>query len=214
MSPADPHFDDLVSRTRGLQPWRRFFHALNGVVLALAPGLLDLSRVTTVSILVAAFVIALGLDVVRLRRSGLNVLFFKAFRLLASPREASGIASSTWYALGAALAWGLFPPLYAAASLLVLALADPAASLVGRSWGSVPLGKGSVQGSIAFLLTAWAVLVAVTGQPLAVVWVALGVSLVEILPGLVDDNLVVPLSTGALLWLVLGTPTSPLSFPF
>ncbi len=214
MPSADPQFDDLVSGTRGLQPWRRFFHAFTGVVLALTPGLLYLSRVATVSILVAAFLVALSLDLLRLRRSGLNVLFFKAFRLLASPREASGIASSTWYALGAALAWGLFPPLYAAASLLVLALADPAASVVGRIWGSVPLGKGSVQGSMAFMVTAWAVLAAVTGQPVTVVWVALGVALVEILPGLVDDNLVVPLSTGALLWLVLGTPTSPLSFPF
>ena len=104
------------------------------------------------------------------------------------------------------LVHAVFPPLYAAAGLVVLALADPAASVVGRLWGSRRLGKGSVQGTSVFLVVAWSVLALMTGQPLAVVPVALGVAAMEIVPGLVDDNLVVPIVTGTLLWLLLGTP--------
>ncbi len=214
MQPHESRLEDLVARTRGLQPWRRLFHAANGVLLAVTPGLLGLSRAMTVTLLGAAFLVALGLDLLRLRNPEWNASFFRAFRHLASPREAKGIASSTWYMLGGALAWGLFPPLYASAGLLVLGLADPVASVIGRVWGSFPLGKGSIQGSLAFTLTAWIVLIVVTGEVLPVLWVAVGVALMEIVPGLVDDNLVVPLSTGTLLWLILGTPATTTVLPF
>ncbi|HSG49055.1 MAG TPA: hypothetical protein VLA43_14635, partial [Longimicrobiales bacterium] len=148
-----------------------------------------------------------------LRSPAVNRAFFTAFARLASPREARGIASSTWFTLAALLSHAVFPPVYAAAGLVVLALADPAAGVVGRLWGSVPLGKGSVQGTATFFAVAWGVLAVMTGAPLAVVAVAAGVAAMEIVPGLVDDNLVVPLVTGGLLWLLLGTPTSLSWFP-
>lgn len=183
-------------------------------MVGLGPGLLGLSWTVTLSILGAAFVVALTLDLVRLRAPGINRAFFMVFSVLASPREAAGMASSTWFALAAFLTHAIFPPLYAAAALVVLALADPAASVVGRVWGSWPLGKGSIQGTAVFFFVAWLVLGLMTGELLAVVPVALGVALMEVVPGLIDDNLVVPLVAGGLLWLILGTPTSPSSFPF
>ena len=207
-------FGALVERTEGLQPFRRLFHAGSGLAVGLGPGILGLSRTVTLSILGVAFAVALTLDLVRLRAPGVNRAFFKVFSVLASPREAAGMASSTWVALAAFLVHAIFPPLYAAAALVVLALADPAASVVGRIWGTWPLGKGSVQGTVVFFSVAWIVLGVMTGEALAVVPVALGVALMEIVPGLIDDNLVVPLVAGGLLWLMLGTPTSPSSFPF
>lgn len=207
-------FDTLVERTRGVQPFRRLFHAGSGLLVGLGPALLDLSRPVTITILGAAFVVALALDLVRLRAPGVNRVFFRVFAHLASPREAEGMASSTWFALAALLAHAIFPPLYAGAGLVVLALADPSASVVGRLWGSRPLGKGSLQGTAVFFAVAWLVLGLMTGQPVSVAPVALGVALMEIVPGLVDDNLVVPLTAGVLLWLFLGTPVGPLPFPF
>jgi len=206
--------DALVARTEGLQPWRRVFHAVSGMVVGLGPRALGLTHGVTLTLLTAAFLVALALDVLRLRRPAVNRAFFVTFARLASPREARGIASSTWFTLAALLSHALFPPSYAAAALVVLALADPAASVVGRLRGSVPLGKGSVQGTAAFFAVAWGVLAIMTGAPLAMVPVAVGVAAMEVVPGLVDDNLVVPLVTGGLLWLILGTPTSPSSFPF
>ena len=93
-------------------------------------------------------------------------------------------------------------------------MADPAASVVGRIWGTIPLGKGSVQGTLVFVAVAWAALTLLLGHPLAMLAVAAAAAISEILPGLVDDNLVIPLTTGALLWLVLGTPPPGMPFPF
>lgn len=214
MVPHRNDFQALVARTEGVQPWRRVFHAASGVALGLLPGILALPRPMTLGLLAGALAVALGLDLVRLRASAVNQAFFRVFSRLASPREAAGIASSTWFVLAALLSHAVYPPPHAAAALMVLGLADPAASVVGRLHGSVPLGKGSLQGTATFFAVAWAVLAAMTGRPVLALPVALGVAVMEIVPGLGDDNLVVPLVTGGLLWLVMGTPTSPSSFPF
>jgi dolichol kinase len=127
-----------------------------------------------------------------------NQWFFRLLRPLASAREASGIASSTWYLVGAVLSYLLFPPLHAMLSILVLAVADPAAAVVGQRLGGRRVGTGSVSGTVTFFLVATAILYAGTGQ-IGVALVAAVVALLETVPGLGDDNLVIPLSTGILL---------------
>jgi dolichol kinase len=194
-------FDALVGRTSGLQPWRRFFHAANGVMLALGPGALGLSPLQTVAILALLLVVLLGADLVRLRAPSLNALFFRTFPSFASPREAAGIASSTWYVVGALLAWAFFEPAVAVASILVLALADPAASLLGRVVKSPRVGTGSLFGSFVFFAVATAILLPVAGWVIAPV-VAAAVMVVEATPWKLDDNLTVPLSAALLLSLL------------
>lgn len=189
---------DLVRRTEGLQPWRRLFHAANGVALAWLPGALEVPPPTLIGVLAAVLVILLSGDLVRLRVPDLNAAFFSLFRPLASPREADRVASSTWYVLGVLLAYALFPWDVAVAAILVLALADPAASTLGRLAGGRRVGKGTVQGSLAFLLVAAAVLLPVAGPAFALA-VAAGVTLVEVFPWAVDDNLTIPLSAAGLL---------------
>ena len=130
--------DDLVEATRGPQLWRRFLHAAAGVVLAgLLLGIQPTRPVAATSLASLAATLLI-LDVVRLSVPRLNLFFFRWFKTLASPREARGVASSTWYAIGAALCAILFPIELVGPSLLVLALADPSASYLGRRWGDIP----------------------------------------------------------------------------
>ena len=196
--PADD-FADAVARTEGLQPGRRVFHALNGIAIALVLSWIlpdvDLARWAFGGL--AAMLLVL--DVIRLSSSSLNLTFFRLFRWFASPREATRIASSTWYIVGVLLLVLWFPPRTWIPAVLVLALGDPAASYVGRRWGTRRLGGGSVQGSAAFLVV----------TTLVVSWfcpgwralaVALGVGAVEALPRfVVDDNVTIPLATAALM---------------
>jgi dolichol kinase len=195
---AAPELAPLVARSSGLQPWRRVFHAANGLVLALTPGALGMSKTLVVALLALGSAALLAFDLVRLRAPSLNLLFFRLFPALVSPREAAGVASSTWYAVGALLVWGLFPAETAVAAILVLALADPAASFLGRRIQSPRFGAGSRFGSGVFLLVASVVLAPALGFPLALL-AAAGVTLVEAVPWKLDDNLTVPLTAAALL---------------
>lgn len=189
----------LVADTEGLQPWRRVFHAGNGVLLALGPGAVGLSPEQTAWLLAAVSAVLLAFDLARLRWRTLNAFFFRAFRRLASPREANAVASSTWYAIGAFLAWWWFPPAIAVASILVLGLADPSASVFGRLYGRRPIGKGTVEGVLAFVGVGVLVLWPQVGLVAALVAAAV-TGLAEIVPGGVDDNLVIPLVCGVVLW--------------
>lgn len=187
----------LVARTEGVQPWRRFFHAASGIALALGPDALGLERPVLLTILGAVVVLLFTGDLARLRWPRLNAWFFRTFSSLASPREAHALASSSWYALAGLLVWLLFPAA-AVPALLVLALADPAASVTGRIWGRRPLGKGTWLGSAVFFVVATGVLLAAVGG-LGVLLVAGLVTAVEVFATRVDDNLSIPLATAALL---------------
>ncbi len=189
----------LVARSGGLQPWRRVFHACFGVALA---ATLYLLRERGLSLLGLGVLLAvlLSLDALRLTAPHLNRLFFRQFQALVSPREEKRIASSTWYVLGGLLLVGVFPLPVAVSAILVLALADPTASYMGRRWGKRKLGSGTVLGSSVFLLVALLVLTPFLGVPRAALAAAI-TAVVEALPIPLDDNLTVPLAAGTAAWL-------------
>ena len=193
--------DAVVRRTRGVQPWRRAFHAACGLVMVAFVEYGGYAPTVDLVILSAALVASLILDWVRLSLPDANVMFFRWFAALASPREARRIASSTWYLMGVVVVLLIAPARYFAPAVLVLALADPAASVVGRVWGRHPLGKGSWEGTIAFFLVAYAVMVPFAG-PTAALLAAGAVAFLEVLPTGIDDNLIVPVVVAMALWLV------------
>lgn len=186
-------FDALVRRTRGLQPWRRIFHAAGGVALAgfaWAAGANSSAVGWTLAVL---FAIAAALDVFRLASSAVNAAFFRWLSVLASPREARRVASSTWYVASALILSLWAPAPVFVPAVLVLALADPAAAVAGRLWGKRSLGTGTWEGAGVFFVAATAVLTPFVG--IAAVPVAAVVAVLEVLPTGLDDNLVVPLVT-------------------
>ena len=197
-------FVAAVRNTEGVQPWRRLFHMGAGVGIACSVLVIGPDSSIPVAILGGALAAALALDWIRLRSRAANTVFFRWFSALASPREARRVASSTWFLLGAVAVLVIAPGGWFAPAMLVLALADPAASVVGRLWGRHRLGKGSWEGTGAFYLVAVAVLTPFAGPQAALIAAAV-VAALEVLPTGIDDNLTVPLATALALWLV-GAP--------
>ena len=110
---------------------------------------------------------------------------------------------ATYLFLGMALTLYLFSKEAAIPALLFLTLADPAAALVGKRYGSATFFDKSIEGSLAFCLTACAVILGFTFYG----WIGLGVAfiatLVEFLPLKINDNLLIPVVSAYLLQ-VLG----------
>ena len=197
-----PKLDVLVHRTSGPQPYRRLFHAACGLVIVAAVVWLPFSRNTLLAIGSGAFLIQLVSDLLRSRMEAANRLFYTAFRHLASPRDADGLASSTWYTLGVLLALAFFPQPAAVSGILILALADPVASYLGRRYGRRPFLGGSVEGSLVFLLMALLVL-GLRHPPLAAVPTAILATLAERRSWPLDDNLTLAPVTAAGLTLMM-----------
>jgi len=116
------------------------------------------------------------------------------------PAEARAPSGAAMLALGYALAWWLFPPAAAEAAIVVTALADPAAALVGSRFGRG--APKSVAGSLACACVAALVLAAFGFGPGPLVAASVGAAIAERAPWRGVDNLAVPLAVGALLrWL-------------
>ena len=194
--------EELVERTEGLQPWRRVFHLVGGSCVAWIVYTLSPQAASARWLFGSALTVAFAADLLRLRSEALNRLFFRTFSALLCPREV-GRLSLTWFLLGVFLLLWFPGDTLAVPSILVLTFADPAAGVVGRLWGRHPVGKGTLEGAAAFFITAVAVLVPFVG-----VWAALPVAAVvaaaEVLPGRLDDNLVIPVATAACLWVLTG----------
>lgn len=194
-------FKSAVRSTEGLQPWRRVFHATVGLAIVAIVEYGGFGQSTILLLLGAGIVACLILDWVRLSVPNANFVFFRWFAALASPREARGIASSTWFVGGVFATLLMAPSHIFAPSVLVLSLADPAASVVGRLWGRHSLGKGSWEGTVTFFLVASIVMFPFAGLPGALMAACI-VAIFEILPTGIDDNLTVPVVTALALWLV------------
>ena len=195
---ASTSLEALVERTAGPQWWRKAVHAFNAVVVVVVIAWWEPSRAQGVAILSAIVLAAFAVDAVRLAHRRTNELFFSAFGMLASPREARGIASSTWYAAGILAAFAFFPRDVAVSAILVLGLCDPAAALVGRRLGRRPFLGGTLEGSLAFFAVAALILGARHAWPAALA-AAGAAALAERRSWPLDDNLAIPVVCAAVI---------------
>ncbi len=182
-------------------PWpRRLFHAAVGTAIPVTAYFLpDPLPLLLIGILAAG---SLALDLVRFRVPWLNRLFLYWLSLLLKKEEEARITGATYLLIAAFAFFLVFDKEISIAVLLVLSLGDPAAALIGRPIpGPRILGKSPV-GTAAFVGVSLLVIavLAITGV-LQFQWVlvaaAIVAGLVELAPLPLDDNLTVPLASGA-----------------
>lgn len=104
---------------------------------------------------------------------------------------------------GSLIALVLFNPIIAAAAIAVLAIADSISTLVGRGFGNhkLPINKNKTfEGSVAFALSSFIILLFFI-SPLKALIITLVTTFVEALPR-IDDNLTIPFSVGAVIYLL------------
>lgn len=158
------------------------------------------------ALLLAAALLALAVDLLRLRVPAVQRRFHTALGHMLRPGELHTLTGATTLAVGAALAALLFPGRIAAIGILYAALGDAAAALVGRRFGRRYYRPGrSIEGTIAFfaatLAIGWA---APDAGFLAAAAAAAAVTLVEAAPLRVDDNLLIPVVGAAVYGAAIG----------
>lgn len=205
-----------LERLKPVQYRRNLFHVGMGLVAA---GTYQwfLTRGQAVLIMGILLSIVVALEVTRRFWKGWNDMLTRNpfFRPIIRPWENARPNSASWYVLALFLVSLVTPKPAAQIGVLVLAFGDPAATLVGRRWGSLKLHRRkSVVGSLAFVAAAAAVSVWVglaQAQPLPglslagmAASVALAGAVVELFSDAVDDNLTVPVAAACMATLWLG----------
>ena len=183
-------------------PHRRLFHLCAGSVFPTL--LLFFPRWPVLAGAGAVLAASLLMEAARRRHDGLNGLLMVRLRLLLKDREVRAVLGSTHLLVATVVAVAAFPPPMAALALFFAAIGDPAAALVGERLGRRRLLGKSLEGSAAFLAAALAIgglMVAVrldTALPVMLAG-AIAATVLEALPLGLDDNVKVPLGSGAIM---------------
>lgn len=199
-TPRDPQLDELVRPTEGLQPWRKVFHLVGGLGVAWLVHALEPQSPATRWTFGSLLSIAALSELLRLRVEAVNRMIFRTFRVLLRPREVAWPTIS-WYMLGVFVVLWIPDQAVVVPALLVLAVADPVAGVVGQRWGVHRVGKGTVAGSAAFFASALALLIPFAGVLPGLV-VAAVATVAEGARTPLDDNLVIPVVTAVGLWVI------------
>jgi dolichol kinase len=145
-------------------------------------------------------VLALSIEAARRVSPAVQRLVLDTGRSLLRPEELRGLSGPTVLACGYALAWWVFAAPVALSAVLVTALADPAAAVVGRRFGGGV--RKSWAGSAACTAVA-AVVLATLGVPApAALATACVAAAAERVAWYGVDNVLLPLSVGATLTLL------------
>lgn len=192
---------------------RNAYHVANAVVVVFLVHVILTSWWMRIGVATAGFVAAWGMETARRVDPRINALLMRLFAPVAHPHEVDHVNSATWYTTAILILAWLFPLDAAIVGVVVLGVADPAAAVVGRRFGRIPLGeRRTLEGTLAFVavgfLGAVLVLFAI-GHPGPVLAFAIagavGGAIGEILARRIDDNLVIPLlsatSVVAVRWL-------------
>ena len=180
--------------------WRRLFHI--GACGAIPLLGIFVGSGVMVTLLATMSGLALLVELARLRLSGLNLILVAWLKPLLKDTEDRRITGATYIALAALACFLVFDKPIAIAALFFLALGDPVAALVGSRMGGFRVFGKSPLGTLAFMAVAIGVagiLSAVNVVPFhwGLVAGATIAALVELAPSFLDDNLTIPLISGA-----------------
>jgi acyl phosphate:glycerol-3-phosphate acyltransferase len=152
--------------------------------------------------------LALSFELVRLRIGSINSWFFSFFHSMAKAGETTGFTGTTYLLIASLISFIFFPKNVAALAVAFLAIGDALAGMVGRSMGKRRIFNKTLEGDLACFFSC-----AVTGMifyfaginiPWPIILVgAFIASLVEALPIPLNDNLTMPLLSGAVMTLLV-----------
>lgn len=174
-----------------------------------------IGKSTALWILGSFAVFSLIIDVGRHLSPGLRVVVNKVFGAILREHERDSkkmlLSGATWVVLSAFLCILVFPKLITVTAFSILIISDAASALFGRAFGKHKFLDKSLEGSIAFVLSAWVVVALAPkamNHPAEYIAGAIGAVVGAIVEAAsvrlrLDDNLSVPIAIGITMWLVL-----------
>jgi dolichol kinase len=187
----------------GVEIKRKIVHLVS---LAIPIGYALTSKETALRVLIPLSLAFLAVDLLRRTIPWLGSLFEKYFiGTVLRQSEKNRLMGSTYFLLSSVLVILLFPPAIANASLLILIISDTCAAWVGKGFGRVHLLNKTLEGSLAFFVSALLIAWFSPGlERLSASLAALGATVVELLPIHIDDNFSIPFVAGAIMFFLGG----------
>ncbi|WP_127716638.1 diacylglycerol/polyprenol kinase family protein [Halobacteriovorax sp. HLS] len=184
---------------------RKIWHMGTGCIGLFAYSHFDLSAKTMSWGLLTLAIVAILVEITRLKVSAVNRVVLKLMKPFLRDSEKNSMSGFPFYALGVALSFLLFDEKIAVLSSLFLIFADPICSFFGVLYGKDKIfGNKSMQGAMAGFIICYAITFLYGGyyyQPgleLLVFSIIVGLvgAVSELCSVFIDDNLSIPVVSG------------------
>ena len=202
-----------TSSRKDIQISRRLFHMAVGSSVGTIYNLF-LSHQQIVYILGTAACLLYLIEQIRVNYPELFKRFNIVNKYLLRAEEELTESAAVPYLMAVLLTNLTFPKSIALIAIFTLALGDPMSAIIGIKFGKHKISENkSYEGSIAFFLTVLAIsLFILLPNELISTWklvtlsfsLSLLVTLFELIPLKIDDNLTIPLFTSFILWILCG----------
>lgn len=199
---------EIEAKRSDLQWPRRFFHCISGITVAYLYFKL-FTHSQAVYLLGFLTCLIYIFEQVRVNYPEYSAQFNLYSRYLLRAEEQLKESAQVPYIMGLLLTILSFPKPVAIASILILAIADPLSAIIGIRFGTKKVTDSkTLEGSLAFFFACLFCVVfsfSAYGDMSGQLWamalcVAIIVSLFELIPLRIDDNLTIPIFSGVIIW--------------
>ncbi len=180
------------------------------LIALLIPGLYYFLPKTYSILILAIFTLCyIGVDYIRLRFKAANRSFLLLFGQMLRRREHHSFTGGSYLLLASLVAMFIFPnPGVFIAAMLYLVIGDTVAALIGLRFGRQRFFRKSIEGTLACLLSCIIIAYIVSILPQKALPFSVGIigavvaTMVEALPIEVNDNVVIPILSGAVMQII------------
>lgn len=189
---------ETLSLKREIQ--RKFIHFLSAIIPII---ILIIGRDKSLIYLGIIAVLFLLLDFFKSRIGFLGSIYCYFFGEVIRENEIKDFTGASWVLTGCFLTLLIFPLYTAVFGMFVMSICDSFAAIIGKSAGSVNIFGKTLEGTIGFILSGFAlILVLPFVSPVWGITAVISASIIELSPyPKINDNLSIPIVSAAILQL-------------
>ncbi len=170
-------------------------------------------RTNAIIILSFFTIAAVTLDLSRYFNPNVGKVFYKLFGFLLRRHEIDhkkkNLNGATYVFISGLICIIVFPKVFFITAFSILIISDSVAALVGRKWGKHKFLSKSLEGTLAFFISASIVIFftpkinwSPTEYLIGIISAAIGAIVENVSFGFADDNLSIPISIGLSMWIL------------
>ena len=163
------------------------------------------SKVEALIILLPITSFAFLIEYLRINSISVKNIFDKyLFSMLRNHEKSGKYTGATWIFISSTLSIAIFPKDIAIISLIYMSIGDTAAGLIGRKFGRIKIYNKTLEGALAGFIVCLilGLMIDLNLSKTLVAIGALSAAIIELMPISIDDNLIIPLFSGTVMYVM------------
>jgi dolichol kinase len=183
--------------------FRKIIH-LGAILIPVLYYFLD--KQTILILLASGLLLSLTLDYIRIFGNEMSKKFVhKYLGIMIRSKESKDFIGATYIITGSIITILMFDKSIAMAGIAFIVVGDTAGAIIGRLWGRVRFRNKSLEGSVSFFLACCLIAIIVPDIPYWILVIgAFAAAIVEALTLHIDDNLIVPVTSAAIMQVLVN----------